>query len=149
MADEAGLRDRLRKIEALYAGAGTAGECLAAEAAIARVRARLADAGQREAPVEMQFSLPDQWSRRLFIALARRYGLTPYRYPRQRHTTVLLRAPRGFVDSVLVPEFRELNQILRTYLDEVTLRVIRSEVFADTSEAAEMAEPRRISGSSG
>ena len=34
MPDEAQLRDKLRKIEALFAGAGTSGERLAAEAAI-------------------------------------------------------------------------------------------------------------------
>jgi len=147
VSDEASLREKLRKIEALYAGAGTTGERLAAEAAISRVRARLAEAARLEPPVEMQLSLPDQWSRRLFIALARRYGLSPYRYPRQRHTTVLLRAPRRFVDGVLVPEFRELNKVLQSYLDEVTLRVIRTEVHADASEAPEMAEPPRIASS--
>jgi hypothetical protein len=44
----------------------------------------------------MQFSMPDQWSRQLFMALCRRYGLKPYRYSRQRYTTVMLRAPKEF-----------------------------------------------------
>ena len=77
MSTESQLRDKLRKIEALYAGAGTAGERLAAEAALARVRARLAEFGQQNPPVEIQFSMPDQWSRHLFLALCRRYGLQP------------------------------------------------------------------------
>ena len=38
MSGEAELRERLRKIEALFAGAGTVGEKLAAEAALERVR---------------------------------------------------------------------------------------------------------------
>ena len=38
---------------------------------------------RRDAPTEMQFSMPDQWSRRLFVALCRRYGLKPYRYRRR------------------------------------------------------------------
>jgi hypothetical protein len=33
----------------------------------------------------MQFSMPDQWSRHLFLALCRPYGLKPYRHYRQRH----------------------------------------------------------------
>ena len=86
----------------------------------------------------MQFSLPDQWSRRLFLALCRRYGLKPYRLYRQRLTTVMLRVPRGFVDQVLWPEFQELNKALTQYLNEVTIRVIRDEVHRDTSEAAEV-----------
>jgi hypothetical protein len=56
MSIESQLRDKLRKIEALFAGAGTAGERLAAEAALARVRARLAEISQQDPPVEMQFS---------------------------------------------------------------------------------------------
>jgi tRNA nucleotidyltransferase (CCA-adding enzyme) len=52
---------------------------------------------------------------------------------------VVLRAPRGFVDEVLWPEFQELNQALRTYLNDVTLKVIREEVHNDASEAAEVA----------
>ena len=46
-----------------------------------------------ERTIEMNFRLPDQWSRKLFLALCRRYGLKPFRYPRQRHSTVVLRAP--------------------------------------------------------
>ncbi len=138
MSLEARLREKLRKIEALFAGAGTAGERLAAEAALDRVRARLAELQAKDRLVEMQFSMPDQWSRQLFLALSRRYGLKPYRYPRQRRTTVMLRVPQGFVDQVLWPEFQELNQALRHYLNEVTLQVIRDEVYADASEAAEV-----------
>ena len=141
MAGEAELRERLRKIEALFAGAGTEGERLAAGAAAERVRARLAEFGRRVAAIEMQFSMPDQWSRRLFLALCRRYGLQPYRYPRQRRTTVMVRLPGDFARYVLWPEFQELNGALRAYLEEVTLRVIRTEVFADTSEATEVAQP--------
>jgi tRNA nucleotidyltransferase (CCA-adding enzyme) len=140
MSEETHLREKLRKIEALFAGAGTAGERNAAEAALNRVRARLADMGRRDPAIEMQFSMADQWSRRLFLALARRYGLEPYRYRRQRLTTVMVRVPRGFVDQVLWPEFQELNKALVHYLNEVTLRVIREEVHGDASEAAEVAQ---------
>jgi len=133
--DEAQLREKLRKIEALFAGAGTAGERMAAEAALERLRARLAEIQKRDKPIEMQFSLGDQWSRRLFIALCRRYGLRPYRLPRQRLTTVMLRVPKGFVDQVLWPEFQELNAALVHYLDEITIRVIKAAIHDDASEA--------------
>jgi len=141
MTGDARLREKLRKIEALFAGAGTEGERLAAEAALARVRARLAEIGRSEKPTEFQFSVPDTWSRHLFLALCRRYGISPYRYPRQRRSTVVLRAPRRFVEDVLWPEFRELDAELRAYLQEVTLRMIREDVFADTSEAPEVNTP--------
>jgi len=140
MSSESQLRDKLRKIEALFAGAGTSGERLAAEAALERVRARLTELRQQDPPAELQISLSDQWSRRLFLALCRRYGLEPYRYHRQRRTTLMVRAPRRFFDQVLWPEFSELDRALQAYLHEVTLRVIREDVYADASEAQEVPE---------
>jgi hypothetical protein len=140
MSTESQLREKLRKIEALFAGAGTSGERLAAEAALERVRARLSELGRQDAPIEMQFSMSDQWSRHLFVALCRRYGLKPYRYHRQRRTTVMVRVPKGFVDLVLWPEFSDLDTALKAYLHEVTLRIIREDVFADTSDAQEVPE---------
>jgi len=144
MTTESQLRDRLRKIEALFAGAGIEGERLAAEAARERIRARLQDAQRADPPIEMQFSLVDQWSRRLFVALCRRYGLQPYRYRRQRMTTVMLRVPRGFAEQVLWAEFRELNAALRAHLDAVTMRVIHEGVDADASEPAEVDQPQQL-----
>jgi hypothetical protein len=138
MSTESQLREKLRKIEALFAGAGTTRERLAAEAALERLRARLTELGHKDSPVEMQFSMPDQWSRHLFLAPCRRYGLSPYRLHRQRRNTVMVREPRG--DQVLWPEFGELDRALQAYLHEVTLRVIRDEVFADASEAQEVPE---------
>jgi hypothetical protein len=137
MSHEALLREKLRKLEALFAGAGTPGEKNAAEAGLERIRARLAELEGSDPPIEMQFSLSDLWTRRLFLALCRRYGLKPYRLPRQRATTVMLRVPKKFLDQVLWPEFKELSAALTRYLDEVTTRVIREEVHRDTSEARE------------
>jgi hypothetical protein len=102
------------------------------------VRSRLAELSQQDPPVEMQFSMPDQWSRYLFLALCRRYGLQPYRLFRQRRNTVMVYVPKGFVNEVLWPEFTELHTTLQAYLQEVTLRIIREEVHADASEAPEV-----------
>ena len=144
MTSEEQLRSRLRKIEALFAGAATAGERSAAEAALGRIKAALETAQQTTATVELQFSIADPWARQLFVALARRYGLTPYRYPRQRRTTVMLQAPESFLREVLWPEFEQLNEALRSYLAEVTARILREEVHGETAEAEERAEPRRL-----
>jgi hypothetical protein len=80
MTPEQILRDKLRKIEALFAGAATPGEKAAAGAAADRIRGRLGQAAGREESIEMKFSIPDVWSRQLFIALSRRYGLRPFRH---------------------------------------------------------------------
>lgn len=72
---------------------------------------------------------------RLFLALCRRYGLKPYRRHGQRRTTVMLMVVPGFVDDLLWPEFNQLAEALREYLDEATDRIIREEVFRDPAEA--------------
>jgi hypothetical protein len=63
--------------------------------------------------------------------------MTPYRYPRQRHTTVILRAPRSFIENTLWPEFLEIKRALDEYLNEATERIIREEVFGNSDEAEE------------
>ncbi len=145
MASEDQLRAKLRKIEALFAGAGTEGERDAAAAALGRIQEKLASARRTSGPIEMRFSLGDRWSRRLFVALCRRYGLNPYRYHRQRYTTVMLMVPRQFVDDILWPEFEQLNSVLVDYLAGVTDRIISEELFGDLSEASEVAQPLQIS----
>ena len=127
--------DKIRKVEALFAGTEFEGEKAAARNAIQRLKAQLAAAP--EPAVEYQFSLPDPWKRKLFLALARRHGFRPYRLPRQRHTTVMLKLPRRYLDHILWPEFVELSTILSTYLEEATADIIARGVHGDLSEAQE------------
>lgn len=134
------LADKLRKLEALFARPGTDGERAAAASALERLRARLRRLEESQPPKEYRFSLPDTWSRALFVALARRYGLRPYRQRGQRRTTVMLRTSAKFVDETFWPEFLELQGELRRHLEEVTLRIIRQAVHADTGEADEQAD---------
>lgn len=135
-ATEQQLREKLRKISALFEGATTAGEKAAAAAALERIRKALAETQTTERPEEFRFSLQDQWERRLFSALCRRYGLKPYRYKRQRSTTVMVMAPASFVYRTLWPEFQALKQELFAYLNAATERIIRDEVYGDASDAA-------------
>jgi len=139
MITEQSLREKLRKISALFEGAKTTGERSAAAAALLRVKKALAAMAQTEQPVEMRFTLPDRWQRRLFTALCRRYGLEPYRYARQRYTTVMVRVPESFVDRTFWPEYLEIKEALDEYLSEATERIIREEVYRDTREAPERA----------
>ena len=142
--DEAALLDKLRKIEALHAGATTDGERVAAAFAADRIRQRLADWRRLERDVEMQYSLHDPWGRSLFIALCRRYGLEPYRHARQRQSTVCVRAPKPFHDNTLWPQFCALNDALTKHLSALTQHVIRIAVHEDTADAATVADPKSL-----
>ena len=144
MTPEQLLKEKLRKIEALFACAATDGERLAAGAAADRIRERLDQAASTEEEIEVKFSIPDIWSRQLFVALCRRYGLRPFRYPRMHRQSIIIRAPKSFIDQVLWPEFEELSAALTAYLSEITEKVIREEVHGETGEADEVDEPQRI-----
>ncbi|MFT6582025.1 MAG: hypothetical protein ACJAU6_002466 [Alphaproteobacteria bacterium] len=144
MTPEQALREKLRKIEALFAGAATKGEKVAAGAAADRIRERLDQASEKEKPIETKFSIPDIWSRQLFIALSRRYGLRPFRYRRMHRQSLIIRAPKSFIDQTLWPEFEELSAALTDYLAEITEKVIREEVHGETGDADEVDEAPRI-----
>ena len=148
MTDEQRLIERLRLVEALHAGAATPGERDAAAAARNRILERLKTLQKEAPPVEYTFTLRNAWSKKLFLALLRRYQLRPYRYPRQRHTTVMVRVPKAFVNETLWPEFTELNKSLVAYLNDVTERVIRESMQADASEPEVQSEPGALTAPS-
>ncbi len=134
MTDEQRLIEKLQLIEALFAGAATPGEREAAAQARERIRARLREQQVVDPPLEYTFNLHDRWSHRLMIALLRRYGIRPYRYRRQRHTTIMARVPKRFLDETLWPEYLELSKTLSTFLAEVTDRVISQGIESDNSD---------------
>jgi hypothetical protein len=135
MGIEERLRERLRKVDALYFGAATSGERNAAGAASERLKARLASNESQDPAVELQFTLPDSWSVRLLVALSRRYGFRPYRYARQRRTTVMVKAPRQFFEAVVWRQFGEMHADLWRHLEATTERLIRDTVHSDTTDA--------------
>ncbi len=132
MSSEISLIEKLQRIERLYEGAITEGERLAAEEALQRIGERLRKIQQKDPVVEYKFTFPDFWRRRLFVALLRRY-----RYRGQRHTTVMTRISKSFVDQTLWPVFLDLSEALVSHLDEITTRIIQQAVYSDSSEAEE------------
>lgn len=135
------LLERMRRVEALFARTDVPGEKAAAGRARDAILEQIQRYRQSDPPVEFKFTLADAWSRRLFMALARRYGLQPYRYHGQRHTTVMLRISRSFCDNVLWPEYRELSDLLSTHLEQVTSQIISQVLNAsDADETQVVAE---------
>ena len=142
--DEARLIDRLRLIESVFSGATTEGERIAAERARSRILERLKLWEKEDPAMEYRFSMADMWSRKVFVALLRRYGIRPYRYSGQRRTTVMARLPAGFVDEMLMPAFQEISDTLRSYLTEITDRVVHQVIHQDSSEAETIEEPGQL-----
>ncbi len=129
------LRERLSKLEALFARAGTAGERAAAGAAIERLQGRAG--GTRADPeVELKFSLPDPWSVRLFVAVCRKHGVRPYRYARQRRTTVMVRVQERAFDRLVWAEFSDLQTALELYFEETVDHLITEAMHSDGDDSA-------------
>ena len=130
------LISKIHKVGALYRSTQSQGEMQAARGALERLQAQLAAVPQPA--VEFKFCLTDPWKRQLFLALVRRHELQPYRRPRQRYTTIMVRLQRKFLDDILWPEFLQLSQLLHDYLNEATRDVISRAIHRDLSEASEI-----------
>ncbi len=143
MTDEQQIRDKLTKIKALFAGATTPGERVAAQAAIERLQQRIdgvppgktQSTPDADPPVEFRFSLRNTWSLRLFLALCRSKGFKPYRYPRMRRTSVCIRIGKRAVSTDLWPEYIEMNAVLTEYLGELADHIIADCINPDRSDA--------------
>jgi len=79
----------------------------------------------KEEQVEIQFSLNDGYEFKLFIALAQKHKLKPYRKPKQKKTTVMLKASQTYLDECFWPEFESLSDDLEVMLDEITEEAIK------------------------
>jgi hypothetical protein len=69
--------------------------------------------------------------------VARRHGLKPYRHPRQRCTTVMVRVEKVFLDTIVWPQYLELSELLHTYLSETTQDIISQSIHNDLTDATE------------
>ncbi|MDR1290588.1 MAG: SEC-C domain-containing protein [Planctomycetaceae bacterium] len=135
------LIDTLLKVEALYAGATTTGEKIAAGAAAERIKQKINEYIVNDPPREMKCHFSNMWSKRLFCALAKRYGLQPYRYYRQRYTTVMIHVSSKFLNDVLWKEFIELDSVLEKYIDEITTTVIAESIFEGSADEEVISQP--------
>ena len=143
MVDDEGLRAKLAKVEALFRRAGSPGERAAAEAAMDRLHGRLGGSGKQcaEPEVELQFSLPDTWSVRLFVAVCRKHGVRTFRYARQRRTTVMVRTRERFFDRAVWPEYSRLQSELESYFVDVTDHLVERVMGSDGDDSNLDARP--------
>lgn len=138
MVNDEQLRAKLAKVEALFRRAGSPGERAAAGAAMERLQGRLgaSDSKQPEPEVELQFSLPDTWSVSLFVAVCRKHGVRPYRYRRQRRTSVVVRTVERHFNRVVWPEYSRLQTELESYFEDVTDHLITRVMGSDGDDSA-------------
>ncbi len=114
------ILDRIKKIEALIAGTNIEGERQAAISAKERILQKHPMLEILKDAKEYYLHTQGSWHKKLLLALCRKYGLNPYRYHRQKYTTVVVRINEGFLNQVLWKEFQECSKHLEALVDEVT-----------------------------
>ena len=111
--------DKIRKIEALIAGAKSDGERQAAEFARQRLQEKIT-----AQPIEYTIRLHSRWEKKLFVAICNKHGLHTYRYMRQKYTTTMVRVAKPFMNLVLWPEYNKYASILHKLTEEISTDLI-------------------------
>ena len=122
------LLEKIRKIEALIERGATEGERQAAVLARQRIEER-----KQTEEIEYTISTSDRWHKKLFNAVCYKYNLKPYRYHRQKYTTVMVKVSRQFMNEVIWPEYSRFSDVLEELVNEVTTGVI-TKIHTDESE---------------
>jgi hypothetical protein len=111
--------EKLSKIQALVERTSSEGERQAATLAMERLLKR-----QEQLPIELRFTAPTIWQKKLFVALCHKYKLKTYRYQRQKYTTTMVRTSRALMDEILWAEYIKYSSMLLELIEEVFDTVI-------------------------
>ena len=127
------LLEKIKRIEALIEGSKTEGEKNAAILAKSRVNKRLVEEEKMQVE-EYTLYTPGTWHKRLLLAICRKYGVRPYRYKRQKYTTVMVMANANFVNDVIWKEYLEYSGHLEKLVEEITDSIIKKIHQGDEEE---------------
>lgn len=117
--------ERIKKIEALIARAHTKGERKAAQSAKQRLLGKYPELDLQNNKREFALYTQGNWQKKLLLALCGKYGIEPYRYKRQKHTTVMVNINEHFLNEVFWKEFLEYSEQLEDLIEDLTDNLIR------------------------
>lgn len=115
--DEDGIVEQLHEIERRLAAGGAVGS----EAC----RAEVAAWRQREPDQEFRLEVGTPTAQRVLLGWCHRYGVTPYRTPRQRQTMVCVRVPRGFMHEVMWPRVQATAALVDQAVADAAERIVK------------------------
>ena len=114
------LLEKIKKIEALIVGASTDGEKNAALSAKERILKKYPALEIHKDPKEYSLYTSGEWNKKLLLAICRKYGIRPYRYKRQKYTTVMVKINETFLNEILWKEYQEYSKLLDQLVEEIT-----------------------------
>lgn len=114
------LLAKIKKIEALINGAQTDGEKNAAISAKDRILKKYPELNIHKDTLEYSLRTPDSWHKKLLVAICQKYELKPYRYKRQKYTTVMVKVNEDFLNKVVWKEYLEYSDHLEKLINTIT-----------------------------
>lgn len=127
------LIDRINKIEELILRASTEGERQAALSAKDRILEKYPEIEFEKEIKEFTLYTSDEWHKKLLLAICRKYELEPYRYQRQKYTTVMVKVNEIFLRNILWKEYLEYSKHLEELVTEITDNLI-SQIYTHQDE---------------
>jgi hypothetical protein len=118
------FEERIKKLMALLADTEFEGERVAAQAAIDRLAKNVTAEAPKLHETEFRLTTSSDWQKRLLMAICHKHGLKPYRYHRQKYTTVMVRVNEGFLNRVVWPEYLKFSGLLSELVDDITIDLI-------------------------
>lgn len=115
--DEDALVRQLKDLDGSLGGVGLGADPAACHAELARWRAR-------EADQEFRVQVPNGIVDAIVLGVCLRYGVEPYRAPRQKQSTCSVRVPPGFMKEVLAPRLQAAVDVIDRATFEAAARVV-------------------------
>ena len=114
--DEDALVRQLQELERSTADGGAIGNDAC--------RAELAEWRRRQPDHEFQMSVGTPEAQRVVLGWCQRYGVTPYRKPKQRQSTVCVRVPRGFMQERMWPRVQAMMDVIESATVDAVTRIV-------------------------
>ena len=127
------ILERIKKVEALISWAKSEWEKQAAMFAKERILKKYPEIENTQNKKEYKIYTQDSWHKKLFSAICRKYWIKPYRYYRQKYTTVNININEDFLNEVLWKEYLEYSEILEKLVWDVTWDLI-NKIHKDEEE---------------
>ena len=118
------ILERIKKVEALIAWATSKWEKNAAEATKKRILEKYPQIEILKDITEIKITSLEKSDKKLLKAISRKYWLEPYRYYRQKYSTLIINCNVWFFDEILWPEYIRNRDILDNLVDDITWDII-------------------------
>ena len=92
--------------------------------------------------VEVKVRQEDAYLRAFFMTLCRRYGLRPFRKPRQQRTSMMLEVPEAFLHDVFWPLYKACSDVVQSEMSAWYYALMHD--FRGAADAADVCDDELV-----